>query len=229
MSTLLIRLAGPMQSWGGDSKFDIRDTEREPTKSGVIGMLAAALGIRRDDKESLSELSKLKYGVRADREGLVICDFHTVHGTKNSYVTRRYYLNDALFLAGLECEDEETLKKYEYALKHPVYPLFLGRRSCPVTLPLVIGIRKGSLADALENEPLLCNDPVLPLRIVADGGNEGSYMLKKDVPVSFSSYRREFKYRKLSERFIKVNTVKETEHDPFSELEANDVSDANEA
>ena len=47
MSTLLLRLAGPMQAWGADSRFDIRKTNREPTKSGVIGLLAAALGLRR--------------------------------------------------------------------------------------------------------------------------------------------------------------------------------------
>lgn len=49
MATLLLRLAAPLQSWGADSKFETRKTNREPTKSGVIGLLAAALGLRRDD------------------------------------------------------------------------------------------------------------------------------------------------------------------------------------
>ena len=44
MSTLLLRLAGPLQAWGNDSKFETRRTGREPSKSGVIGLLAAALG-----------------------------------------------------------------------------------------------------------------------------------------------------------------------------------------
>ena len=44
MSVLLVRLAGPMQSWGSQSRFSHRDTEREPTKSGVVGLLSAALG-----------------------------------------------------------------------------------------------------------------------------------------------------------------------------------------
>ena len=50
MATLLLRLAAPLQSWGMDSKFETRKTNREPTKSGIVGLLAAALGIRRDDR-----------------------------------------------------------------------------------------------------------------------------------------------------------------------------------
>ena len=58
MSTLLLRLAGPLQSWGTDSKFEVRRTENEPSKSGVIGLVAAALGIRRN--EEISELNSLR-------------------------------------------------------------------------------------------------------------------------------------------------------------------------
>ena len=54
MAVLLLRLAAPMQSWGtDDSKYETRKTEREPSKSGVIGMLAAALGYKRDESEKL--------------------------------------------------------------------------------------------------------------------------------------------------------------------------------
>lgn len=53
MATLLLRLAAPLQAWGADSKFETRKTGREPTKSGVIGLLAAALGLRRDEREAL--------------------------------------------------------------------------------------------------------------------------------------------------------------------------------
>ena len=70
MATLLLRLAAPLQSWGCGSKFNIRNTEREPTKSGVIGMIAAAMGIQRnDDPKKLEPLCRLRYGVRVDREG----------------------------------------------------------------------------------------------------------------------------------------------------------------
>ena len=77
MATLLLRLAAPLQSWGADSKFEIRKTEREPTKSGVIGLLAAALGLRRDDAAGLQPLCGLRFGVRVDREGALLEDFHT--------------------------------------------------------------------------------------------------------------------------------------------------------
>jgi len=68
MSTLLLRLAGPLQSWGVDAKFDRRGTERAPTKSGVIGLVAAALGRLRN--ESVEDIQALRFGVRVDREGL---------------------------------------------------------------------------------------------------------------------------------------------------------------
>lgn len=96
MSTLLLRLAAPLQAWGINSKFDIRKTEREPSKSGVVGLLAAALGRRRD--ESLDDLAALKFGIRSDKEGELLKDFHMVlKDKKTSYVTTRYYLADACF------------------------------------------------------------------------------------------------------------------------------------
>ena len=125
MSTLLLRLAGPVQSWGIDSKFEVRRTENAPSKSGVTGLLAAALGIQRN--EDISSLNQLRLGVRTDQEGKLLKDFHTAHSEKNSYITTRYYLSDAIFLVGLECEDKGFLQKLEYALKHPAFPLFLGR------------------------------------------------------------------------------------------------------
>ena len=79
MATLLLRLAAPLQSWGADSKFEIRKTNREPTKSGVLGLLAAALGVRRDDDEGLQELKTLRFGVRVDQEGGLLVDFHTAN------------------------------------------------------------------------------------------------------------------------------------------------------
>lgn len=151
MATLLLRLAAPLQSWGSDSKFETRKTDREPTKSGVLGLLAAALGLRRDDTEGLARLNGLRFAVRADQEGSLLVDFHTAKSRDTSYVTYRHYLQDAVFLAGLESEDEALLRELEAALRHPVYPLYLGRRSCPPTLPLCLGIRQGSLLDVLRD------------------------------------------------------------------------------
>ena len=105
MATLLLRLAAPLQSWGADSKFETRKTNREPTKSGIIGLLAAALGLRRDDAAGLARLNGLHFAVRADREGSLLVDFHTANREedrkkgKAPYVTYRHYLQDAVFLA----------------------------------------------------------------------------------------------------------------------------------
>ena len=81
MPVLLMRLAAPMQSWGASSRFTRRETEMMPTKSGVIGMLAAALGIGRD--EPLTRFAGLRFGVRIDQPGTIMSDFHTAEDLKN--------------------------------------------------------------------------------------------------------------------------------------------------
>ena len=225
MSTLLLRLAGPMQSWGVGSKFDIRATQKEPTKSGVIGLLAAAMGVKRDDSDTLEKLSQLRFGIRVDQEGTLLKDFHIAHSVKSSYVTYRYYLCDAVFLCGLESDNQEELLQYENALRHPVFPLFLGRRSCSPTLPIVLGIREYDLETALKNEKPLTENPGM-MRIVVDAlESENTRAIVKDVPVSFNPRRREYSYRKYRETILPGN--KQMEHNPFAEVEAENVSDAN--
>lgn len=217
MATLLLRLAAPLQAWGSDSKFNIRNTEREPTKSGVIGMIAAAMGIQRNDSTELLEpLAKLKFGIRVDREGKLLKDFHMVHEYKNgkmddSHLTSRYYLSDAVFLAGLESEDKDYLEEIVKALNKPVYPLFLGRRSCPITLPLIIGISDKGLVEALENAEPLVNSKDSSHRIVYES-DEGGRMIQ-DVPVSFSQLHRIHGYRYTKEKMLAAD-----EHDPMAEL-----------
>src|ERR1017187_6721725 len=85
MPTLLLRLAGPMQSWGLSSRFTIRDTGREPAKSGVLGLLCAGLGkpaaqTEQDGFPTLAVLASLRMGVRVDREGAMARDYHTAGG-----------------------------------------------------------------------------------------------------------------------------------------------------
>ena len=121
MATLLLRLAAPLQAWGADSKFETRKTGREPTKSGVIGLLAAALGLRRDEREALLRLTGLRFGVRVEREGQLLVDYHTAktQDEKTSYVTYRHYLQDAVFLAGIESEDAALLQQRSGLLEQP--------------------------------------------------------------------------------------------------------------
>ena len=228
MATLLLRLAAPLQSWGADSKFETRKTNREPTKSGVIGLLAAALGLRRDDAAGLARLNGLHFAVRADREGSLLVDFHTANREedrkkgKAPYVTYRHYLQDAVFLVGLESEDAALLQELETALKHPVYPLYLGRRSCPPTLPLCLGIRQGSLLDVLRTEPMQGRKPETgKLRIVADADPaDPAAVPRQDLPMSFSPVHRQYGFHPVREwRLDRPEMPEPTEHDPMAELQ----------
>lgn len=234
MSTLLMRLAAPMQAWGLDSKYDRRNTERFPTKSGVIGLVASALGLRRN--ECIEHLQELRFGVRIDREGQLLRDYHTVKSAKSAYVTHRYYLADAVFLAGLEGEDN-CLKMIGNALERPQYPLFLGRRSCPPEGKLLLGIRNDkSLLDALQEEPWLISawlrskEPAdVYLRIFADADvdSEKAFFLR-DMPCSFDQNHRKYSFRRVSEGRPKEVTGRYNAqavmengpvHDPMLELE----------
>ena len=213
MSTLLLRLAGPMQSWGTDSKFDVRRTQREPSKSGVIGLVAAALGVSRQDRQALATLACLRFGVRVDREGTLLRDYHTAHGKtckkeEAVYITNRYYLADAVFVAGLESEDGALLERMGEALVSPAFPLYLGRRSCPPTGRIFLGISPKPLEEALrENAP----DSASWLVLDAKAGESGG--LQRDVPLSFNPNRREYGFRRV------VSCSLHSEHDPMAELE----------
>ncbi|MBQ8514160.1 MAG: type I-E CRISPR-associated protein Cas5/CasD [Ruminococcus sp.] len=212
MAVLLLRLAAPLQAWGGSAKFEVRTTQREPTKSGVIGLLAASLGIPRDaDLSKHANLSSLRFGIRVEREGKLLRDFHTARSEdgKTAYITERYYLSDAIFLAALESENTVFLETLAHALKHPVYPLFLGRRSCPPTLPLLLGIREGTLMQVLRDEPKL--EKSSSMRIVCDAAENGFPV--QDVPVSFSPLHRKHKFRMVQEEILFSD-----EHDPMAEL-----------
>lgn len=223
----MLRLAAPLQSWGSDAKFERRGTERVPTKSGVIGMIAAALGRRRHEK--IDDLLELRFGVRVDREGTLLRDYHIAHPVKSKdpYVTNRYYLADAVFLVGLEGMDEE-LTIIDQALHHPAYPPFLGRRSCPPEGRVSLGIRFGKpLLVALSEEPLLTNDKAVSNeRLIYDAGLEESFAyMQRDLPLSYASEHRKYGFRRVSESTLTNETAGKlqlaeltTVHDPFMEL-----------
>lgn len=156
MSTLVLKLAGMWQSYGVDGHYDERRTRREPTKSAVVGMLAAALGRKRS--EDISDLAALRYGSLTISPGVVETDYHTAHSwperdfkyeMSKPKVTHRDYLADSVFYSGLESEDHELLDRLAYALDHPVYSLFLGRKSCVPNPDLVQGVVDGDLETVL--------------------------------------------------------------------------------
>ena len=160
MTVLLLRIEGPMQSWGITSRFTERDTGTEPSKSGVVGMICSAMG--RDRKSDISNLTQLRMGVRVDREGRMMRDFHTIKdmaragkgGTQDTAISNRYYLSDAIFLVGLE-GDLSLLEQIRNALENPKWTLFLGRKSFVPTMPVAVpdGLLEGSLEEVLKSHP----------------------------------------------------------------------------
>lgn len=208
MPTLLLRLAGPMQSWGTTSRFDERDSQLEPSKSGVLGLVCAALGRHRD--EPVDDLARLKMGVRVDREGFLMRDYQTVGGDRDrnkktlllasgevksrTVISPRYYLADAAFLVGLEGDGRDLLERVHAALRAPVWPLALGRKSFPPGEPLWMAdaLREAPLRQALRDWPRIAaprhehrDDP---LRLVLEHASEGAIRL--DQPVAPFAQRR---------------------------------------
>lgn len=156
--TLLLKMEGPMQSWGYRSRFDYRDTALEPTRSGVIGFICAAMGIARG--EDITRFDAIRMGVRVDKDGRLERDYHTAldvikadgSGT-DTVVSRRDYLSDASFTVGLASSDRQLLHEIAAALLCPTWILFLGRKAFPLTMPPVIDpsnpVKPGTLEEHL--------------------------------------------------------------------------------
>ncbi len=209
MATLLIRLVGPMQSWGTTSRFDHRDTGKEPSKSGVVGLLAAALGIDRENWEYLEPLTRLAMGVRHDRPGMPKRDYQTAgcansdsiikaDGTqaKDGVVSQRFYIADAAFLVGLEDRDRPFLERIHAALRNPVWPLALGRKSYVPSESIWIanGLQDDPLRDVLTRWPWIASPrkwEELPAKLLVSlDSQDGSGVLKMDQPLSSFAERR---------------------------------------
>jgi len=160
---LILRLDGPMQAWGTHTFEDFRPSNLYPTRSGLLGLLAACLGIERRDHTAQSQFaSSVEFSVRVDsaverpgrgkpffKSGVKLPDFHTVldarkvDGSVNKFpvVSRREYLFDSAFTVAVgECPGAKyTLEQLASALCRPCYTPTLGRRACPLTRPLLDG------------------------------------------------------------------------------------------
>ncbi len=148
-----LHLVGPMQSWGTQSRFSIRDTGLEPSKERRRAACFALL-LGRPRATPVDDLAALRMGVRVDREGRMEKDYHTTDGQRegtpgprgvlkaggglsyNAVLSTRFYLADAAFLVGLESDDLNLLRKLDRALADPVWPLFLGRKAFPPSSPV---------------------------------------------------------------------------------------------
>jgi len=203
MTVLLLRLAAPLQSWGAASRFVRRETRHQPTKSGVIGLLAAAQGRRRTDP--VEDLAGTAFGVRIDQPGRILRDFQTARSLDGSRVmplSYRFYLSDAVFLAGIH-GPRDLLEGLDAAVRDPVFPLYLGRRSCPPSGHVSLGVHDGDLQHVLQHHEWQASPwwrrqqaRHLHLPIVRDAtGSHEHGELVRDRPVSFSPEHREYDWR----------------------------------
>lgn len=203
MATLMLRLVGPMQSWGTTSRFDERDTSKEPSKSGVLGLVAAALGVDRENWADLEPLCQLRMGVRHDRPGVPKRDYQTAQrvisadGSKvhDTAVTTRHYLADAAFLVGLSGDDRALLDRIHAALADPVWPLALGRKSYVPSEPIWM---PGAVVDA-DLRTALIEWPAITLEaprrrhtplVLSIESPSRSGLMKMDQPLSSFAERR---------------------------------------
>jgi len=160
MKFLVFRLYGPLASWGNTAVGGVRPTLAMPTRSAILGMLGAALGIQRDEAERLEALaSSVDVAVKAESQGVLLRDYHTSqapttdkkaiwHTRKaeldsnpekiNTILSTRDYRADGHWVIALRSnlDASVTLTDIEKALKEPRYPLSLGRKSCPLAAPL---------------------------------------------------------------------------------------------
>lgn len=150
-SFLILKLDGVLQAWGDHTYEDYRPTVNFPTRSGLLGLLAACMGVERADVAGLAELDKsLCFSIRADSERATkLTDFHTVENARKvdirksgeyPVVSRREYLCDAKFTVAIELNVNASLtfETIQRALQQPVYTPVLGRRSCPISRPLLV-------------------------------------------------------------------------------------------
>lgn len=158
---LILKLQGPMQTWGEHTFEGLRPSANFPTRSGILGLLGACLGIARNERNRLRALADgVGMAVRVDtrqatRQGglaralrmVKMTDYHTVKDAREDYAglkshdtiqTWREYLYDAEFTVALWCRPNSvvSLDELEKAVKKPSFTPYLGRRSCPLGRPL---------------------------------------------------------------------------------------------
>lgn len=219
---LLLRLAGPLQSWGSAARFVRRTTENAPTKSGVLGLLAAAQG--REREADLSDLVALGFGVRIDQPGTRVRDFQTAHHAvtgKSMPLSERFYVADAVFVAGVEGSPGVIAELYA-AVRSPVYLPYLGRRSCPPSAPVDLGVHDElDLVEALKRAPWQASDwfkkrhsePELGLLLDCRPDAEPDFSLR-DAPITFDKRHRRYSLRGVTTSATAVPP----DHDPTSVL-----------
>ncbi|MFC6317004.1 type I-E CRISPR-associated protein Cas5/CasD [Corynebacterium gerontici] len=211
------------------SRYLTRATGSTPSKSGVIGILAAAQGRRRSDP--VEDLVDLEFAVRVDQAGSLLRDYQTAQPwQKNPHadakLVTRYFLEDAAFVAAIGSDDRGLLEELQRNLRTPAYPLFLGRRSCPAPANLDLGIFDAPVVEALLGYDTWHATTVhkkerarnVELPIYRDG-KPGEYgNRRQDVPISYDQKHRKYGWRTVV--YAGSKTIENdlgTNNDPFFE------------
>ncbi|MGB4614015.1 MAG: type I-E CRISPR-associated protein Cas5/CasD [Erysipelotrichaceae bacterium] len=233
MKTLLLKFAGPLQSWGTNSHFESRYTDFYPSKSAVIGMVAASFGYRRKEDEKIQKLNELDFAIRIDQPGNLLKDFHVAQKYKSNgqleknYVTNRYYLEDAIFLVALSHKEEDFILNIAEALRNPYFQTFLGRRSLPINNDFILDITSEGAIKSLESYAWQASEwykkrnmsSIINLELIADSDllDNCPKNLRKDRVLSFSQKERKFAFRYESNAYTSINNKnsEETNHDIF--------------
>ncbi len=209
MPSLVLQLVGPMQAWGTTSRFDQRDTGKEPSKSGIMGILAAALGIDRENWADLEPLTYLSMTVRHDRPGILRYEYQTAGcslgdsiikadgklSKAGGVVSRRFYLADAAFLVVIG-GDAILLARLQAALINPVWPLALGRKSYVPSEPIGItdGLQEDSPPEVASRWPWIGTrrwheEPPVRLRVSSESVDESGELRMDQLLSSFAERR----------------------------------------
>ncbi|RNL87284.1 type I-E CRISPR-associated protein Cas5/CasD [Halostreptopolyspora alba] len=231
MSVLVLRLAGPLQAWGSSARFARRTTEYAPTKSGVLGLLAAAQG--RPRTADLADLRELRFAVRVDQRGTRVRDYQTAHHQVTETpmpVSERFYLCDAVFIAAVAGEDALVSDLWR-SLAEPGFLPFLGRRSCPPSRPLLVTDPvDGTLEETLRGiewqasrwyQRRFRGSQYVELDALFDAeSHDRNVVSQRDVPLSFDPLHRRYGMRVVHESRIRVRNpgAAPPEHDPWRAL-----------
>lgn len=222
-----------MQSWGTSSHFETRNTDYYPSKSAVIGVIAASFGYSRDEDEKIRKLNALDFAVRVDQVGLLKKDYHIASKYKNdgsfdrNYVTNRYYLEDAIFVVAISNDDDKWIEDICAAIKNPYFQPFMGRRSCPVQPDFVIDMVETGAIEALQNLEWQASDwykkrnknYVADIYADKDLLPESGYTIRKDRVISFSQKERKFGPRFEARTAKKMSAEEETNKSESEEFD----------
>lgn len=212
MKIIHLQFDAPLQSWGDSSTFTTRRTRPFPTKSGIVGLLASAMGITREEPEKLSHsgLCKIDPIIRIDKEGKNLNDYQIVRDStinKINKISKRDYITDAAFTIGIIHENELVLNNIVEALQHPKNALYLGRKSCPPARPIFKTVddyldiydfftKAEYIGDEHKDKKTLT---LQTLYTSADGS-----LALMDNPIDFSKANRQYTTRTVKREYITI-------------------------